>query len=179
MKTYTAPAIFFHWLIFFMISGSLIMGFYMGDLPKGPEKLQFISWHKWAGVTIFMLVLMRLTWRLLNPPPALPSSMPAWQVRAANATHLVLYLLMLAMPLSGWLMSSAKGYPTVWFGVLPLPDLLDKNHDLGEALEEVHEILAFVILGLVGLHVAAAFKHHFVDRDDVLTRILPGLKPRP
>jgi cytochrome b561 len=75
-------------------------------------------------------------------------------------------------------MSSAKGYTTVWFGVLPLPDLLEKNHDLAKALEEVHEILAFIIIGLVGLHAAAAIKHHFIDRDDVLARMLPGLKPR-
>lgn len=178
MKTYTAPAIFFHWLIFFMMSGSFIVGFYMADLPNSPEKLQLFSWHKWAGVTIFMVVLLRLTWRLLNLPPALPSSMPAWQVKAAHATHFLLYLLMIIMPLSGWLMSSAKGHTTVWFGVLPLPDLLEKNHDLGVALEEVHSILAFVILGLVGVHVAAALKHHFMDRDEVLTRMVPGLKPK-
>lgn len=178
MSNYSKPAVFFHWLVFLMMSGSLIMGFYMGDLPKGPEKLQFISWHKWAGVTLFMVVLMRLTWRLLNKPPALPSSMPVWQVKAANASHLALYLLMLIMPLSGWLMSSAKGYTTVWFGVLPLPDLIGKNPDLGKTLAEVHEILAYLIIGLVGVHAAAAIKHHFVDRDDVLARMLPGLKPR-
>ena len=164
MKTYTTPAVFFHWLIFFMMSGSFIVGFYMADLPNSPTKLQLFSWHKWAGVTIFMVVLLRLTWRLLNPPPALPSSMPAWQIKAAHASHFLLYLLMIAMPLSGWLMSSAKGYTTVWFGVLPLPNLLEKNHDLGEALKEVHETLALVILGAVGLHAAAAIKHHFVDR---------------
>ena len=178
MSNYSKPAVFFHWLVFLMMSGSLIMGFYMGDLPKGPEKLQLISWHKWAGVTLFMVVLMRLTWRLLNKPPALPSSMPVWQVKAANASHLALYLLMLIMPLSGWLMSSAKGYTTVWFGVLPLPDLIGKNPDLGKTLAEVHEILAYLIIGLVGVHAAAAIKHHFVDRDDVLARMLPGLKPR-
>lgn len=178
MRTYTAPAIFFHWLTFFVMSGMFVLGFYMADLPTSPTKLQLFSWHKWAGVTLFLIVLLRLSWRLLNKPPALPDTMPAWQVRAAHVSHQVLYLLMLAMPLSGWLMSSAKGFTTVWFGVLPLPDLLEKNHDLGETLANVHEIIAYIILGVVGVHVAAALKHHFIDRNGVLASIVPGLKPK-
>jgi cytochrome b561 len=178
MRTYTSPAIFFHWLTFFVISGMFVLGFYMADLPTSPTKLQLFSWHKWAGVTLFMIVLLRLCWRLLNPPPALPDTLPAWQRSAAHASHHVLYLLMLAMPLSGWLMSSAKGFTTVWFGVLPLPDLLEKNKELGKTLATVHETLAYVILALVALHVAAALKHHFVDRDSVLASMLPGLKSK-
>ena len=178
MQSYNGIAKTLHWLIFAMMSGAFAVGFYMADLPLSPAKLQIVSWHKWTGVTIFMLVLLRLTWRLLNPPPALPAQMPYWQRRAAEAVHRVLYVLMLAMPLSGWLMSSAKGFQTVWFGVLPLPDLLDKNPPLGKALAEVHETIAVIILACVAVHVLAALNHHFVVRDDVLARMTPGIKPR-
>src|SRR3989338_8669165 len=121
---YTGVAIGLHWLIAIAIIGSFAVGLYMVDLPLSPQKLKIYSWHKWAGVTIFLCVVLRLGWRLLHRPPDLPAGMPAWQRKAAEATHVLLYLLMFAVPLSGWLMSSAKGFQTVWFGVLPLPDLL-------------------------------------------------------
>jgi cytochrome b561 len=101
--------------------------------------------------------------------------MPAWQRLAAEATHVLLYLLMFAVPLSGWLMSSAKGFQTVWFGVLPLPDLLNKDTELGDLLQQVHMILNFSMAALVLAHLGAALKHHFLERDDVLTRMLPFL----
>ncbi len=178
MKSYTKVAILLHWLMFFLISGLFTVGFYMADLPNSPQKLQIFSWHKWAGITALLLVLLRVTWRLLNPPPALPATMPAWQQRAAGWTHALLYLLMIAMPISGWLMSSAEGFQVVWFGVLPLPNLLEKNHALGETLGDVHSAFAFVLLGVLALHVAAALKHHVMDRDTVLSRMLPLIKPR-
>ena len=179
MQTYNGIAKTLHWLVFALMSGAFVIGFYMTDLPLGPQKLQLYSWHKWNGVTIFALVLLRLSWRLFNPPPALPAGMPNWERRAAEASHRLLYVLMLAMPITGWLMSSAKGFQTVWFGVLPLPDLLHKNPPLGAALAEVHTTLGYIILGFVALHVLAALKHHFIDRDDVLSRMTPGLKPLP
>jgi len=177
MARYNGVAKTLHWLVFALMSCAFVVGFYMHDLPLSPRKLQLVSWHKWTGVTIFVLVLLRLTWRLFNPPPAQASPMPQWQLQASEAMHRLLYILMLAMPLSGWLMSSAKGVQTVWFGLLPLPDLLSKNPPLGKALSEVHEALGFIILGFVAVHVLAALKHHFVDRDDVLARMTPGLKP--
>jgi cytochrome b561 len=131
------------------------------------------SWHKWAGVTIFLFVVLRLGWRLLHRPPELPAGMPAWQRKAAEATHVLLYLLMFAVPLSGWLMSSAKGFQTVWFGVLPLPDLLRKDTELGDLLQQLHMLLNFSMAALVLAHAGAALKHHFLDRDDVLVRMLP------
>ena len=170
---YTRVAIGLHWLIAFALIGSFSVGLYMADLPLSPQKLRIYSWHKWAGVTIFMFVVLRLVWRLQHRPPELPAGMPAWQRKTAEATHVLLYLLMFAVPLSGWLMSSAKGFQTVWFGVMPLPDLLDKNKELGELLEEVHELLNFSMAGLVVAHLGAALKHHFIDRDDVLTRMSP------
>ena len=172
---YTGIAIGLHWLIALAIAGSFALGLYMHELPLSPQKLKLYSWHKWAGVSIFLFVVLRLGWRLTHRPPALPAGMPAWQRKAAEATHVLLYLLMLAVPLSGWLMSSAKGFQTVWFGVLPLPDLLDKNKELGDLLQEVHAMLNFGMLALVIAHAGAAVKHHFMDRDDVLVRMLPLL----
>ena len=177
--SYTGPAISLHWLIAIAIVGTFAVGIYMHDLPLSPQKLKIYSWHKWAGVTIFLCVVLRLVWRLGHSPPALPAAMPAWQSKAAQATHHLLYLLMLVVPLSGWLMSSAKGFQTVWFGVLPLPDLLAKDAELGKVLEEVHALLNYSMAALVVAHVGAALKHHFIDRDDVLARMLPLLVKRP
>ncbi len=178
---YSGVAIGLHWLIAIAIVGSFSVGLYMADLPLSPQKLKLYSWHKWAGVTIFLFVVVRLGWRLLHRPPELPAAMPAWQRKVAEATHVLLYLLMFAIPISGWLMSSAKGFQTVYFGVLPLPDLLVKNKELGDLLEEVHSLLNFSMAALVVAHLGAALKHHFLDRDDVLTRMLPfsGKTPTP
>lgn len=174
MKRYTPAAIGLHWLIGIMILVSFGVGLYMADLPFSPQKLKIFSWHKWAGVTIFMLVVVRCAWRLFNAAPPLPERTPPWQRRAATATHYLLYALMLVIPLSGWLMSSAKGFQTVYFGVLPIPDLLQKNADLGDILRNVHETLNWLLISIVVLHVGAALKHHFIDKDDVLRRMLPA-----
>ncbi len=170
---YTRTAKSLHWAMAILLFGLLALGFYMHDLPLSPEKLQLYSWHKWAGVTAFLLVLVRLAWRVAHRPPALPASMPKLMQLAAHAGHLALYLLMLAIPLSGWLMSSAKGFQTVWFGVLPIPDLLEKNKELGAQLAEVHEALAILFILTLLAHIGAALKHHFIDKDDILTRMLP------
>jgi cytochrome b561 len=173
---YTGTAKSLHWLMALMIIGMIPLGMYMHELPLSPEKLQLYSWHKWTGVTIFVLLLARVSWRLTHQPPPLPWHMSKVQRRASQAGHVLLYLLMLAIPLSGWLMSSAKGYQTVWFGVLPIPDLLGKDKELGETLAEVHELLNWILVTVLIVHVAAALKHHFINRDDVLTRMLPSRK---
>ena len=176
---YGGVAIGLHWLIAIAIIGSFSLGFYMSDLPLSPQKLKFYSWHKWAGVTIFLCVLFRLVWRLSHRPPELPDTIPAWQRKVAGATHVLLYLLMIVVPLTGWLMSSAKGFQTVYFGVLPLPDLLAKNDELGERLEQAHALLNYGMAALVVAHLGAALKHHFIDRDGVLARMLPFLGKNP
>ena len=172
---YTAPAIALHWLMALLLVGLFAVGLYMHELPLSPWKLKIYSWHKWAGVTAVLLVLARLAWRHAHRPPALPAAMPPPLRFAAHAGHAVLYVLMIAIPLSGWLMSSAKGFQTVWFGVLPLPDLVAKNEELGHFFEETHEALVGLLLFLLAAHVAATLKHHFVDRDDIAARMLPWL----
>lgn len=171
---YTATAKGLHWLMAVLFFGLLGLGFYMQGLPLSPDKLKLYSWHKWLGVTVFLLALFRIAWRVTHQPPALPNSMPRLMQVAAHAGHHMLYLLMFLIPLSGWLMSSAKGFQTVWFGVLPIPDLLGKDKMLGDLLQTVHVSLNFLFIAVLIGHIGAALKHHFIDKDDILTRMLPG-----
>lgn len=178
MQRYTRVAIGLHWVIALIIFGTFALGVYMHELPLSPTKLKLYSYHKWIGVTIFALVLFRLLWRLGHRPPPPPPSMPAWQHRAAAVTHVVLYALTLAIPISGWLMSSASGFQVVYLGILPIPDVLAKDKALADQLKDAHQFLNISMLALVVLHVAAALKHHLLDRDDVLARMFPLVKPR-
>lgn len=168
---YTSTAIVLHWLMALLIFAAFPLGVYMHDLPLSPAKLQLYSYHKWLGITVLGLILLRMGWRLRHAPPPLPAHLPAWQQRASQLTHALLYLLMFAVPMSGWLMSSAKGFQTVWLGILPLPDLIEKNKALGALLAEWHEGLNIALLLLVALHLAAVVKHQFIDRDHLLSRL--------
>jgi len=176
---YTRTAQALHWTLALLLVGMVSLGLYMHELELSPLKLQLYSYHKWAGVSVFLLVLARLTWRATHRPPPLPAGTAPLVRIASSVAHALLYLLMLAIPLSGWLMSSAKGFQTVWFGVLPIPDLIGKDADLGERLAELHEALNFTLIGLVAIHVAAALKHHFIDGDGLLHRMWPGRPARP
>ena len=172
--TYPRPAVSLHWAVAVLILAAFPLGIYMHDLPLSPEKLRLFSYHKWIGITVLMLSVLRVVSRVALAQPELPATMRRWERKAAFAMHLMLYLLIFAVPLSGWLMSSATGFQTVWFGVLPLPDLVSKSKPLGQSLKALHESLNFLMLTLVVVHVAAALKHHFMERDDVLARMMPG-----
>ena len=178
-ERFTPTAIALHWIAAVLILGNLAWGLYMVSLEFSPAKLKYYSWHKWTGVTVFLLAAARLLWRLRHPAPALPAHMPQWESRAAHASHVLLYVLFFAGPLTGWLFSSAGGFQTVYLGVLPIPDLLGKDRELADVLKVVHRSTVYALGGLIAVHAAAALKHHFIDRDDVLTRMLPFLKPRP
>lgn len=168
---YTRTAVFLHWLVALLIACGFTLGTYMVDLHISPRKLRLYSYHKWIGITVLALVLIRLVWRLTHrPPPAVP--MPRWQLRTAQATHYLLYALMIATPVCGWLYSSASGYPVVYLKLWQLPDLVHKNRDLAKVLVEIHGFLGWSIFWVVLLHMAAALKHHFIDRDDTLRRML-------
>jgi cytochrome b561 len=161
-----------HWCLAVALAGAVGVGAYMADLPFSPLRLRLINWHKWAGIAILLLSALRLVWRVTHRPPAdLPA--PRWQQRAAHATHVVLYLLFFAVPLVGWAYSSAAGFPLVWFGVLPLPDLIGPDKVLAASLKQLHGVLAWSLVWLAGLHVAAALKHQFVDRDGLIDRMRP------
>ncbi len=170
---YTGTAIALHWLLAIAIVGSFLVGLYMSDLPLSPQRLKLFNWHKWAGMTIMALSALRLLWRLAHRPPAdLP--MPDWQRRTAHLTHQLLYLLFFAVPLVGWAYTSAAGFPVVLFGVLPLPDFVPVDKALAEILKPWHKGLAYAMALLVLAHVAAALKHHFIDRDALLSRMWPS-----
>ena len=171
--SYTATAKLLHWLMALAIVCLFAFGFYVSNMSLSPQKLQFMSYHKWAGVTVFGLALLRLIWRITHRPPLLPAHMNQLEQLAAHAGHALLYVLMFCVPLSGWLMSSAKGFQTVLFGLWPIPDLIEKNRELGKLLLTVHLGLNLLLAAVVVGHALAALKHHFKDRDDVLRRMLP------
>lgn len=176
---YTRTAIAFHWLVALFIFAAFALGLYMADLALSPQKLRLYSYHKWLGVTIFMLVLARLAWRLSHPVPALPVTLPRWQNVASKITHVALYALMVVIPLSGWLYSSAAGVQTVYLGLLPLPNLVVPDKALATLLRGVHWSLNVTLFVIFCVHTGAALKHHFIDRDGVLARMLPFLDRKP
>jgi cytochrome b561 len=167
---YSRTAVALHWLMALLLAAGFTLGATMTDLHMSPRKLRLFAYHKWIGITVLGLVALRLIWRLTHrPPPDEP--MPPWQRLAAHATHWLLYALMIATPLCGWLYSSASGYPVVYLKIWQLPDLVHKNKELADILVQVHAILAWTLLWVVVLHLAAALKHHFFDRDATLRRM--------
>ena len=175
---YGAVAIALHWLTALLIVANLMLGLSMVPLPFSPRKLQWYLWHKWIGITVFLTAAARILWRLTHHAPS-PVVMPEWQRRAAAATHFALYLLMFAIPLSGWVYSSATGVSVVYLGLFPLPDLVGKDKALAGVLWAVHATLNFILLALVFVHVGAALRHQYVHRDDTLRRMLPFLRRNP
>lgn len=178
---YTAIAKTLHWLIAAAILGMLVLGWVMGDLPNGGNKFAAFQWHKSIGITILLLSLARLAWRLTHTAPPLPSGMPAWEKFAAHATHILFYALMIGMPLAGWAIVSTSSLtiPTMLYGVIPwphlplLPELANKK-EIHEAAEQLHGLGAYLLAALIVLHIGAALKHHFINRDDILARMAPA-----
>ncbi|MBG7619214.1 cytochrome b [Herbaspirillum sp. AP02] len=174
MERYTKPAVLLHWLIALLIIAAFGLGLTMVDIPGlTPTKLKYFSWHKWLGVTVLALVCVRLLWRLTHQAPAYPRNMPQWQQSAAHGLHLGLYILMFAIPVSGYLYSLAAGVPVVYLGVVPLPVLIAPNPELKPLLKATHYWLNMTLLAAFALHVLAALKHQFIDRDNIFKRMLP------
>lgn len=191
---YSTVAIALHWVIALLIIGQIAGGFYAENLshaaraspPGDPVRAQVqevFQLHKSFGITILVLSLARLFWRLGHKPPPLPAAMPGWEKLAARGAHALFYVLMIGAPLGGWAIVSTSSFnvPTVIFGLFELPHLpflsgLEQKEDVHELFEEMHRLAAFSIIGLLVLHVAAAIKHHFVNRDDVLANMAPILR---
>jgi cytochrome b561 len=172
-ERYTAVAKALHWLIALLAFSMLAMG-KLFDVGADEDNGLF-AWHTAFGLTVLALMVVRLAWRLTHPVPALPPATPGWQRTSARVMHLAFYVLLIALPFSGWLMTSAEGDPVSFFGWFPVPALpVSGGEASGDLLEEVHEVLGNVLLVLAGIHVLAGLKHHFIDRDGVLRRMLPG-----
>ena len=176
---YTTSAVALHWILAILIVANLAFGLYTVNLPLSPQKLKLFSYHKWVGVTVLLLSAGRLLWRATHAAPALPDTMKPRERQLAHASHALLYVLFFAAPLTGWLFSSAAGFQTVYLGVLPIPDLLSRNKELADVLRFMHRWINYTMAAVIVVHIAAALKHHFVDRDDVLVRMLPFLHRRP
>src|SRR6202048_4457602 len=173
---YGAVAQAFHWLIAALVVTQFVLANLAGDLPIGAHKLALLARPTSFGMTVLMLAILRLLWRLKNRPPALPDHMSPLERKLARATHVAFYVLLFAMPLTGWMMSSAKKYSVSWFGLFTWPNLIGKNEAAFNFLRSTHDTLAAILLTIAILHVLAALKHHFWNKDHVLLRMLPLIK---
>jgi cytochrome b561 len=173
---YTAVAQGLHWLIAGLIVTQFVLAIAADDLPLGAHKLALLARHKSFGMTVLVLAALRLLWRLKNSPPDLPSGMTPLERVLARGTHAAFYVLLFAMPITGWLMSSAKNYSVSWFGLFTWPNLIGKNETAFELLRTTHHILSYILFAIAVLHILAALKHHFWNKDDVLLRMLPFTK---
>jgi cytochrome b561 len=173
---YTGVAQFFHWLIAVLVVTQFVLARWALSLPLGSHKLALLARHKSVGMTVLMLAILRLAWRLAHRPPALPANMTRFERVAARATHIAFYVLLFAMPLTGWMMSSAKAYSVSWFGFFTWPDLIGKNEAAFNLLRTTHDTMSALLFAVAILHILAALKHHFWNRDTVLLRMLPFTK---
>jgi cytochrome b561 len=167
---------FFHWTTVLAILVQATIGLVMVELPKRPSTIPVYTVHKSLGLTIFAFALLRLAWRAFDRHPGYPAAMPRWQVVGARAGHALLYTLIFAVPLSGWLFDSATALrPLYWFGLFPVPNLTGgRDPAIKEFAEAAHFWLFWLLAAVAAGHVASALYHHFGVRDDILRRMLPG-----
>ncbi len=163
-----------HWLLAVLVVTQFLLAAIFEEMERGPAKGELIGTHKAIGITILALALLRLAWRFTNRPPVLPDTLKNYERILSRISHTLLYILLLSMPLSGWSMSSASGRTVSYFGLFDLPNLVGESEAIGDFFHEFHEIAATVLFATVAVHVLAALKHHFIDRNDVLRRMLPG-----
>lgn len=165
-----------HWLMAIVLAALVVLGLYMVSLPDvgfDTRKIVLILYHKQLGMAALALALLRLGWRVGHALPALVETLPGWQQVTARVVHLCLYALMLALPVSGWLMSSAAGFPMSFLGVFDLPDLISQNDYHFRALVEIHKWLGYALIALTVMHAGAALMHHFMFQDETLKKMLP------
>lgn len=164
----------FHWLMFLMLSFSVVAGNLLASMPKGVEKLEAAGMHKSFGAVILMLLMARLAWRLINVVPENTADTPDFQKKLAHAMHWILYALMFAQPLSGILMSQSAGHPVSFFGLFEFPVWLDKNQALAEIFRSAHGIIWILLVVAVVGHVSAALHHHFIKKNGLINKMLFG-----
>jgi cytochrome b561 len=162
-----------HWIIVILIIVQFFIAIRAHGLPRGPALIEAWGWHKSIGMTVFLLAVIRLVWRWLNPVPDLTAEIKPWENTLAKISHVLLYMLIFAVPLTGLLMSQAKNFPVSWFHLFQWPDFVAPDPAVSETFESAHKILVKVLVGVALLHAAGALKHHFIDKNNVLKRMLP------
>ncbi len=173
-RQYTYVARLLHWLVAALIVAQYVLAElseWAKEADNVVERLALLANHKSIGMTILALAAVRLTWRLFNKPPALPLAMPEWQKFSSHAAHWLIYGVIFCLPLSGWLMSSANAYSVSWFNLFVFPDLVAADKSLADFFHSTHEIMTEVLFVVVVVHVLAALKHHYLDKDGVLNRM--------
>ena len=163
----------FHWIMAALILAQITLGLMAVNWRVSPTKIQLFFWHKSLGMLILALLALRLLWRLANATPLLPADMPRWERSAAHVSHVLLYVLLILLPLTGWVINSAANIPLRLFRVIPLPAIVEPNKPLAELFARVHLSLIIVLALILTVHIAAALRHHFVKRTTVLARMLP------
>jgi len=166
-------AVGLHWLLAILIIGQFVLGAVAADMPVSPVKFDLFVWHKSLGVTILLLVILRLIWRLTNPVPRLPTGVPARERRLAHTSHYLLYGFTIIVPLSGWIVSDTSRIPFRIYWSIPTPDLMPASREVSELAANVHGFLVVLMIVIIAVHVLAALRHHFVTHNDVLLRMLP------
>lgn len=169
-----AAAKAFHWAMAVLVAAQVALGLMAVAWRLSPTKIELYYWHKSLGIALLGLLALRLVWRLANPTPSLPSDLPAWERAAARLSHAALYVLLALLPVTGWIVNSAANIPVRIFGLVPLPAIVEPNKPLAELFARVHLALVVALALVLAVHVAAALRHHWVKRNDVLLRMLPG-----
>lgn len=172
-RAYGLAAQLFHWLIVALILFQFTWAWRIDQVEGLRARLELVTQHKTIGITVLGFAVLRLIWRLFNRPPPMPGHMASWERFAAKAAHWLLYALIFAQPLSGWMYSSAAGYGDYWWGPVSLPSPIESSEYLEAVFGRTHQIIGLTLAGVAGLHALAALRHHFFVRDDVLTRMLP------
>ncbi len=171
-ETYGLAARLLHGVVALVVIGLIGVGLYMSRLDPSPAAFKIYALHKAVGITVLALVALRLVWRFSNIHPLALPTHKKWEKLLASLIHWFFYTALILMPLSGWIMSSAKGFSVSVFGLFTLPDLVKPSEDLARFAADFHEILAYILIGAIGLHLAGALKHHIIDRDDTLRRMI-------
>ena len=173
-RTYGAVARTLHWLVVLLLVAQFAVGWTMPDIDKKTPQEGLVDIHLSLGVLVLFVVVVRLVWRVIHPTP-LTTAMQPWERKLARATHDALYVLLIVIPILGWAASGYFGYTPRWFGITVLPPIADGNMEWADTAGDIHGLLTYVLLGLIGLHVAGALYHYFILRDRVLQRMLPGV----
>jgi cytochrome b561 len=172
MDSYSRPARLLHWLTAILLVGSFGLGVSMTRFIEDDQKLRVYSWHEWVGVTIFLATIARLLWRILRQPP--PLDLPWIERAGAGVVYVAMYVVLLTQPIVGFLMTTAFGFPVVYLGLVPLPQLFEADRDFAEQLQGIHFALAMVLLSLFAAHMGGVLFHHLIKQDGILQRMLPG-----